>query len=109
LPPLNGRETAELALAFCFIWFIANWSVNASLSYTSVASATILSSTSGRHLTSVELDTLYLLGIWDSTGFFTLAIGRLFRVEKMTFIKIGAVCTRYYKIEVPSASFNDGQ
>lgn len=48
LPPLNKRQTAELALAFCFIWFIANWSVNASLGYTSVASATILSSTSGR-------------------------------------------------------------
>lgn len=48
LPPLNKKQTVELAFAFCFIWFIANWSVNASLAYTSVASATILSSTSGR-------------------------------------------------------------
>ena len=41
------RETQDLALAFCLLWFIANWTVNASLSYTSVASATILSSMSG--------------------------------------------------------------
>lgn len=48
LPPLDARETAELALAFCLLWFFANWSVNASLSYTTVASATIVSSTSGK-------------------------------------------------------------
>lgn len=47
LPPLTIRETMKLALIFCFFWFIANWSVNASLNYTSVASATILSSMSG--------------------------------------------------------------
>lgn len=41
------QETAQLALVFCSFWFIANWSVNASLDYTSVASATILSSMSG--------------------------------------------------------------
>lgn len=48
LPPLSVRQTAELALAFCFLWFIANWSLNASLDYTTVASATILASTSGK-------------------------------------------------------------
>lgn len=47
LPPLTTKETAQLACAFCFIWFIANWTVNASLELTSVASATILSSMSG--------------------------------------------------------------
>jgi len=88
LPPLNGRDTAELAFAFCFIWFIANWSVNASLSYTSVASATILSSTS---------------------GFFTLAIGRLFRVEKMTLLKIGAVCTSFIGVIVVSLSDSESK
>ncbi|KAF7347740.1 hypothetical protein MVEN_01531400 [Mycena venus] len=45
LPPLTIRETARLAFVFLFI---ANWAVNASLDYTSVASATILSSMSGR-------------------------------------------------------------
>ena len=44
------HETKDLALAFCLLWFIANWTVNASLSYTSVASATILSSMSGMPL-----------------------------------------------------------
>lgn len=48
LPPLTVRQTAELAFAFCLLWFIANWSVNASLGYTTVASATILTSTSGK-------------------------------------------------------------
>ena len=45
--PLTTRQTAKLASVFCLFWFIANWSVNASLDYTSVASATVLSSTSG--------------------------------------------------------------
>jgi hypothetical protein len=36
-----------LALVFSVFWFIANWSVNAALGYTSVASATILSTMSG--------------------------------------------------------------
>ncbi|KAG6860117.1 hypothetical protein C0995_015555 [Termitomyces sp. Mi166 len=46
LPPLTIRETRDLAFLFCFLWFIANWSLNAALDYTSVASATILSSMS---------------------------------------------------------------
>ncbi|GLB36260.1 putative saccharomyces cerevisiae YDL133W [Lyophyllum shimeji] len=70
LPPLSARETIDLAFVFCFLWFIANWSLNAALNYTSVASATILSSTS---------------------GLFTLAIGRLFLVETLTVAKILAV------------------
>ncbi|KAJ4486282.1 hypothetical protein J3R30DRAFT_3445609 [Lentinula aciculospora] len=74
LPPLTVRETANLAFVFCFIWFTANWSLNASLDYTSVASATILSSTS---------------------GFFTLSIGRIFKVEELTLAKIGAVLTSF--------------
>ncbi|KAJ6610110.1 hypothetical protein B0H10DRAFT_2062145, partial [Mycena sp. CBHHK59/15] len=72
VPPLTIRETARLAFIFCFLWFIANWAVNASLDYTSVASATILSSMS---------------------GFFTLGIGRFFRVEMLSLAKIGAVLT----------------
>ncbi|XP_006454427.1 hypothetical protein AGABI2DRAFT_61007, partial [Agaricus bisporus var. bisporus H97] len=83
LPPLDARETAELALAFCLLWFFANWSVNASLSYTTVASATIVSSTS---------------------GFFNLAIGRIFRVEKLTAMKIGAVFTCFLGVVLVSLS-----
>ncbi|KAK2461828.1 hypothetical protein APHAL10511_006291 [Amanita phalloides] len=69
-PPLTTRQTANLALIFCFFWFIANWSLNASLEYTTAASAMILTTTS---------------------GFFTLGIGRLFRVEVLTHVKIIAV------------------
>ncbi|KAF8642238.1 hypothetical protein AX16_009513 [Volvariella volvacea WC 439] len=68
--PLTTVETVRLALEFCFLWFIANWSVNASLDYTSVASATILSSMS---------------------GFFTLGVGRAFGVESLNSPKIAAV------------------
>ncbi|KAJ7783910.1 vacuolar membrane protein [Mycena maculata] len=83
LPPLTIRETARLAFVFCFLWFIANWTVNAALDYTSVASATILSSMS---------------------GFFTLGIGRVFRVEKLTLAKIGAVTTSFAGVLLVSLS-----
>jgi len=56
------------------VWFVANWAVNASLAWTSVASVTILSSTS---------------------GFFTLAIGRLAGVEAFTSTKIFAVLASF--------------
>ncbi|THH20840.1 hypothetical protein EW146_g590 [Bondarzewia mesenterica] len=83
LPPLTVRETIHLSSVFCFFWFIANWSVNAALDYTSVASATILSSMS---------------------GFFTLAIGRLFKVETLTVAKIGAVVTSFGGVLLVSLS-----
>lgn len=44
---LNTRETIRLSLIFCIVWFIANYTTNASLAYTTVGSSTILSSTSG--------------------------------------------------------------
>lgn len=47
LPRLTVRETAKIAAWWSIVWFIANWAVNASLAWTSVASVTILSSTSG--------------------------------------------------------------
>ncbi|KAJ7181777.1 hypothetical protein C8R43DRAFT_970419 [Mycena crocata] len=83
LPPLTTRETARLAFVFCFLWFIANWAVNAALDYTSVASATILSSMS---------------------GFFTLGIGRIFRVEMLTLAKIAAVVTSFGGVLLVSLS-----
>lgn len=45
---LTPEETRKIAIYFCFLWFIANWALNASLAYTSVASATVLSSMSGK-------------------------------------------------------------
>lgn len=66
-------ETVKLSLAFCFLWFFANYTTNASLAYTSVASSTILSSMS---------------------GLFTLGIGALFGVETLTLYKIISVILR---------------
>ncbi|KAH8835184.1 vacuolar membrane protein [Flagelloscypha sp. PMI_526] len=81
--PLTLRETIRLSFTFCFFWFIANWAVNASLDYTSVASTTILSSMS---------------------GFFTLALGRVFRVEKLTIAKILAVIVSFAGVVLVSVS-----
>ncbi|KAH7883694.1 hypothetical protein F5I97DRAFT_1894873 [Phlebopus sp. FC_14] len=80
---LTPEETAKLALCFCFLWFVANWSLNAALAYTSVASATVLSSMS---------------------GIFTLGVGRIFRVESLTLIKLCAVLTSFGGVVLVSLS-----
>ncbi|KAH9082126.1 hypothetical protein EDB83DRAFT_2336608 [Lactarius deliciosus] len=87
LPPLTTRETAQLASAFCFPWFLANWSLNTSLGLTSVASATILSSMS---------------------GFFTLILGRIFRIDNFTIAKIGAVATSFTGVILAPAPTSSG-
>lgn len=46
LEKLGFRETAMLSLEFCMLWFLANYFASACLEYTSVASVTILTSTS---------------------------------------------------------------
>lgn len=69
-PPLTVRETASLALMFCALWFCANWSMNASLGYTTVSSTTILSSMS---------------------GLFTLAVGSCVGVETLSLTKLASV------------------
>lgn len=66
-PPLTLRETAWLSLEFCFLWFLANYFVAACLEYTTVASSTILTSTS---------------------SIFTLLFGVVFRVELFTLKKL---------------------
>lgn len=43
---LSFPETAMLSLEFCMLWFLANYFASACLEYTSVASVTILTSTS---------------------------------------------------------------
>ncbi|KAG6849861.1 hypothetical protein H0H93_004210, partial [Arthromyces matolae] len=83
LVPLTNKETRDLAWIFCFLWFIANWSLNAALDYTSVASATILSSMS---------------------GFFTLVIGRFVQVETLTFSKFSAVVLSFMGVVMVSLS-----
>ncbi|KAH9877682.1 hypothetical protein J1614_002899 [Plenodomus biglobosus] len=70
--PLTIYATAKLALEFCTLWFLANYFASACLSHTTVASSTILSSTSS---------------IW------TLLLGALLRVERFTlrkFLGVGA-------------------
>lgn len=60
---LDARATARLALEFSLLWFLANFSQATCLEYTSVASATILFSTSSiwtllyGHWTGVEVFT----------------------------------------------------
>lgn len=68
---LTLRETAKLALEFCILWFLANYFAAACLEYTTVASSTILASTSS---------------IW------TLLSGSLMRVERFTVKKLIGVC-----------------
>ncbi|QLQ78318.1 hypothetical protein HG537_0A05650 [Torulaspora globosa] len=64
---LSLRETVKLSGEFCVLWFLANFVTNASLAYTSVASQTILSSTS---------------------SFFTLFVGALCHVERVSKVKV---------------------
>lgn len=64
---LSVPETAWLSLEFCLLWFAANYLVAACLEYTSVASSTILTSTSS---------------IW------TLIFGALVRVEHFSYKKL---------------------
>jgi solute carrier family 35 protein F5 len=46
IAPLSLGETARLSLEFCILWFMANYFVAACLEHTTVASSTILTSTS---------------------------------------------------------------
>ena len=64
---LSFRETAVLSLEFCMLWFVANYFASACLEYTSVASVTILTSTSS---------------VW------TLIFCALFRVEAFSLRKL---------------------
>ncbi|KAF2873503.1 vacuolar membrane protein [Massariosphaeria phaeospora] len=68
---LTLKETVKLSLEFSILWFLANYFAAACLEYTTVASSTILASTSS---------------IW------TLLIGSLLRVERFTLRKFLGVC-----------------
>ncbi|KXN89921.1 hypothetical protein AN958_04925 [Leucoagaricus sp. SymC.cos] len=86
LPPLSLRETAEIGFTFCWLWFIANWAINAALNYTTVTSSAIIASTS---------------------GFFTLGLGKIFGVERFTMMKMAAVITCFSGVIL--VSFSDLQ
>jgi solute carrier family 35, member F5 len=64
---LDTWSTARLSFYFCILWFLANYFALSCLQYTTVASTTILTSTSG---------------VW------TLLIGALTRTEKFTWRKL---------------------
>ncbi|RFU76778.1 vacuolar membrane [Trichoderma arundinaceum] len=67
---LGFRETAVLSFEFCMLWFLANYFASACLEYTSVASVTILTSTSS---------------VW------TLVFGAIFGVETFSMRKLVGV------------------
>lgn len=80
-------ETIKLSLQFSILWFSANLVTNASLSYTSVASQTILSS---------------------SSSFFTLIVGYICSVEKINTNKVvGLVLSFIGVIIVTKIDSND--
>ncbi|UKZ72896.1 hypothetical protein TrVFT333_000533 [Trichoderma virens FT-333] len=67
---LGFRETAVLSFEFCMLWFLANYLASACLQHTSVASVTILTSTSS---------------VW------TLVFGSMFSVETFSLRKLVGV------------------
>ncbi|KAL7823938.1 hypothetical protein V8C26DRAFT_384353 [Trichoderma gracile] len=67
---LDFPETAVLSFEFCMLWFMANYLASACLEYTSVASVTILTSTSS---------------VW------TLVFGSMFGVETFSLRKLVGV------------------
>ncbi|KAI5921397.1 hypothetical protein F4810DRAFT_702396 [Camillea tinctor] len=71
---LSLRETARLSLEFCMIWFLSNYFASACLEYTSVASTTILTSTSS---------------IW------TLIFGAIMHIEAFSARKLIAVIASF--------------
>lgn len=66
-PPLTVKETAVLALLTSVLYFGMNYFTNMSFVLTSIGSASILAST---------------------CGFFTLLVGRIAGVEKLTLVKL---------------------
>ncbi|CAO3612239.1 unnamed protein product [Cunninghamella echinulata] len=80
---MTTKETIQLSSYFCILWFLANYTTNASLAYTTVGSMTILSSMS---------------------GLFTLAIGVFFKVERFTWIKMLAVTLSIFGVVLVSWS-----
>lgn len=81
-------ETVMLSLQFVILWFSANLVTNSSLSYTSVASQTILSSTS---------------------SFFTLLVGYLYRIEKINLNKVIGIVLSFSGVLIVTRLDSSGQ
>lgn len=81
-------ETIKLSFQFLLLWFSANLVTNASLSYTSVASQTIASSTS---------------------SFFTLIIGYLYSIEKINLNKIVGILLSFTGVFIVTKIDSDNQ
>lgn len=81
-------ETVMLSLQFVILWFTANLVTNSSLSYTSVASQTILSSTS---------------------SFFTLLVGYLYRIEKINLNKVVGIMLSFTGVLIVTRLDSAGQ
>ena len=86
--PLSLHETAKLSFEFCMLWFVANYFVAACLEYTTVASSTILTSTS---------------------GVFTLLFGTMLGVEKFTMRKLFGVLASLAGIIIISSQDFSGE
>jgi len=85
---LSLHETLEIALPFGFLWFFANWSSVACFAYTTVGSATILTSTSS---------------IW------TLILGAFLKVEHFTVRKlVGVLASLAGVILISTLDFSAG-
>ena len=79
-------ETAKLSVEFCILWFLANYFVIACLKHTTVASSTILTSTS---------------------SIFTLIFGAMFGVEKFNVRKlIGVLASLAGIVLISSVDFS---
>ncbi|KAF1986484.1 hypothetical protein K402DRAFT_393546 [Aulographum hederae CBS 113979] len=87
---LSLAATCRLSLHFCLIWFVANYFTAACLHYTTVASSTILTSTS---------------------SIFTLLIGSFFHIEALTLRKIlGVLASLLGVVLISSVDFSgEGQ
>lgn len=83
LPPLTAKETLRLAFISCFLWFGNIWFYIWALDSTSVASATIMAS---------------------MMSFFTLGIGRVFKVESLSMMKILVVAISFSGVLLVSLS-----
>jgi solute carrier family 35 protein F5 len=85
---LTLQQTARLSLEFCMLWFCANYFAAACLGYTTVASATILGSTSS---------------IW------TLLCGAVLRVERFTLRKfVGVIASLFGVVLISSLDATSG-
>ncbi|CCH40822.1 Solute carrier family 35 member F5 [Wickerhamomyces ciferrii] len=83
---LSLNDTIKLSAQFCIVWYLANLSTNASLSYTSVGSQTILSSTS---------------------SFFTLIIGALVKTESFSNIKVWGLIISFIGVIIITKTDSD--